>query len=189
MHIIRDKAKGVITLTPDNSDETAFIKSLAKKKKGFLLEYAGRAGADVNDPYRKRMRLGILSSGKRFELKASTDKNEKAVRLIRDALFFGGGGLILLSHSQVRSKPSINVCIAFCKHCKSPIIERGRCEWQICTSCVAKCGHEYQKGTLHGGTAQVLAVGHYCTKCGSGKSKEKVKVIIRHGGPSLLVTV
>ena len=182
MYLVSDRTKQIITLSAANSAEVTFLRQFASKSRGFGLKYNSREGADPNDPRDKRMILFFFFDKAKVKLAAANDESEEIVRDMRDALFFSGGsGLFFLESREKGGTFFVDVCLSFCKHCKMPLIDMGRCEWRTCEACVAKCEHDYDRGSVHGGSAQVLSVGEFCNKCGRGKPNDEVEVQIRHG--------
>lgn len=173
-----DTTKKIIVLTPTDAAEGNCLRALIAGGAGSSLRYKGRSGAHPNDPYNLRMLLRFELDDYHIVVMASTDDGECDIRAIRDAVYFGGGGLTLLNHEEVDGKPSAQVCVTFCKHCQAPLIDMGRCEWKTCEACVDKCEHEYQEGATHGGPAGTLAVSAYCKKCGRGNPNATVDPII-----------
>lgn len=178
-----DKAEGTINLSPATSEEEILIDRIATDiKKGGQLEYNGRDGAEHGTPYTERMELFFKLGGDKVTLAASSDESEPVVRDIRDAIFFGGGGLHVVNvrFDVATGRKSLDVCVNFCQHCNVPLVKMGRVEWRTCEACVAKCEHHYVRGAMHGGSAGQLASGLFCDKCGCGKPDDEPDVIVPH---------
>lgn len=170
MKVLRNREKGTLTLRPSSEAETAVLREIQTSVPlGEMLNYEGRGGADPNDPVSERMRISFALNGGKFDLLATTDEDEDPVRWTRDAIFFGGGGLILLGHQEVDGLPVLDFTVAHCKLCNKPMISMGECEWRTCDACKDACAHEYERGMVHGGSAGIMAVNEFCTKCGRGK--------------------
>ncbi len=173
MKVLRDLVNGTLTLQPSTDGETAVLKEIqATITPGELLAYTGRSGASPNDPISERMRISFVLNGGTFEIIATSDSDEDPVRWTRDAIFFGGGGLILLGHHDVDGLPALEFTIGRCGICNKPIVSMGECEWKTCDGCKDKCAHEeLDRGIIHGGDAGASAVGEFCIKCGRAVPK------------------
>lgn len=183
MHVKYDKAEGTVNLSAATSEEESLLNRIATDiKKGRRLEYNGRDGADHGTPYSERMELFFKLGKDKVTLVASSDKSESVVRSIRDAIFFGGGGLHVVDvrFDVATGKKSLDMCVSHCQHCGAPLVEMGRVEWRTCEACVAKCEHHYVRGATHGGSAGQLASGLFCDKCGRGKPDDEPDVIVPH---------
>lgn len=172
MKASRNCEKGTLTLQPSTEAETSALREIqASVPPGQLLKYAGRKGADPNDPTSERMQLSFTLDGGRFDLIATADEDEDPIRYTRDAIFFGGGGLIFLGHQEVDGAPALEFSVAHCKLCSKPLITMSECEWKTCDECRNDCAHEYETGFVHGGDVGDAAVGEFCSKCGRGKPR------------------
>lgn len=183
MYVKFDKAEGTVNLSPATSEEEALLDRISNNiGKGGQLEYSGRDGAEHGTPYSERMELFFKLGGDKVTLVASSDEAEPVVRGIRDAIFFGGGGLhvVDIRFDVATGQKSLDMCVNFCQHCCAPLVEMGCVEWRTCETCVAKCEHHYVRGAVHGGSAGQLASGLFCDKCGRGKPDDKPHVIVQH---------
>jgi hypothetical protein len=166
MRVLRDQKKGIITLRPLDVEEEAILqKIIVNKQIGDILKYDGRGGAN-----RMWLCFYIGIGDSTFKLSGTADDDDKAVRNIRDAIFFGGRGLIFIGHTEVNGKPSLDFTIEHCKVCNKPMISMIECEWQTCNACAEKCEHNYVYGAVHGGGIDI-GLGEYCDFCGRGKPK------------------
>ena len=169
MRVLKQVDAGVITLIPaDDAERGTWSTALARFYIGDLLTYVSRSGADPRDPYHMRMALRFKTSAGPIELVASDEESEKAVRGLRDAIFFGGGGLIFTAETWVDGARAFAFTIGRCKICNNPIIMMHECEWKTCKACKEKCEHVYERGAMHGG-GRDLFVGEFCSKCGTNK--------------------
>lgn len=181
MQIKLGTQEGTVNLSPTTSEEEGFVNRIANEiKNGDLLEYAGRGGAEHGTPYSERMHLFFKLDGDKIKLIASSDEDEPIIRGLRDAIYFGGGGLRMIN-VQINAdtgKNSLDMCVEFCQHCRAPMIQMGRVEHETCEACVAKCEHVYINGFMHGGIAGQLSEGLFCEKCGRGKPDKEPNVIV-----------
>lgn len=168
MHAQTDDAKGIIVLTSTTETEEGLLRTLVTKEKGYQLKYYGREGADCNDPLNERMSLRFKLDEHPVAITATDDNKEQSIRSIRSAIFFGGDGLILVDYKEANGKLQVHVCIAFCKHCQSTLIDM-RCQWRTCQACATKCNHKYVVDFGHGGKAGQLDTSMFCVKCGQRK--------------------
>lgn len=126
-----------------------------------------------------RVRRGNVISGEYFgstllRLYADGDSSSE-LACIRNVLFFGGGGLSLVSEeiSIPDGDGSITVTGGYCKHCSAAINTFCECEWETCNACAAKCAHQYELGAVHSISSPVgVGMGVSCIKCGRGRPKE-----------------
>ena len=171
MHVEFDEKEGTVNLSSATDEEEALIdRIIIGFKKDGKLEYDGRDGADHGAPYSERMELFFKLGGDNITLVASSDEDERVVRKIRDAIFFGGGlHAVSAQFGDTIGKKSLNMCVNFCKYCGVPLVKMTRVEWKTCEACVAKCEHHYIHGSMHGGSAGEWANGLFCDKCGRGK--------------------
>ena len=112
----------------------------------------------------------------------TTEEDKHEVGRIRDACYFGSGGLIFIGETEVDGKKAIITTAKRCKHCGSGMIRYFDCERSTCDACAAKCEHNYVRGAIHGGGTDI-GVGEFCDKCGRGKPKaedEREKSVIEH---------
>jgi hypothetical protein len=149
---------------------------MSSVKLGETLRYGGREGANPSDPLDQRMTISFHLNDRKINLTATDDVDEEPIRHARDAIYFGGGGLILLGCTESAGVPTLEFAIDRCKHCSKPIVSMFECEWKTCDACADKCGHEYERGMVHGGKAGAMGVGEFCGKCGRGKPEQKVHV-------------
>lgn len=184
--IAQDRGLIILSPTKDTSDNwlkehIGFLPPVVPGKR-LEIKYDGRSGADHSSDYSQRMGLGFkIDKDQKIELRASNNPSEKAIRKIRDAVFYGSGRLFLLGFQEVKSGHLVYACVNFCKHCQAPLCAFGECEHQICAGCRERCNHVYTRGIVHGGRAQKLGEGLFCEKCGMGKRRSKIDVILRHG--------
>ncbi|OHA66245.1 MAG: hypothetical protein A3D63_01230 [Candidatus Wildermuthbacteria bacterium RIFCSPHIGHO2_02_FULL_49_17] len=172
MHVEQDRPVGLLTLTAVTPKEEVVLRDLGTASVfGQILRYQGRGSISPNAPLSERMWLRFsYGFGKKLTLLATTEEDEKAVRQIRDAIYFGGGGLIFTIYSVRDGKSSVDFAIAQCKVCDKPVISLVECEWLYCDACAAKCEHRYERGPIHGGGVD-LGMGEFCGICGRGKPK------------------
>lgn len=202
MKIIRDEKLATLTLVPIGQNETEIITSITEiLKPGDKLSYGGR-GSDGNDnkfcivhlhagarEERQNKTVGSTTfwhsvhvGGVHLVLRGSTENDKSEVGRIRDACFFGAGGLIYIGETELNKTKSIITTAMRCEHCNSNMLERVECEWRTCNACAAKCMHDYERGPIHGGGIDI-GVGEFCSKCGRGKPKtkgERKKSLIEH---------
>ena len=188
MHIIEDDKKGTITLCPTNAEEKRAVIFIAKTVKvGQKLTYNGRGnspdgstmvylhvGGKKKEVIKKRrgdvkVIKDKMFGGHRFVLRGTSPEDKNSVAGIRDMCYFATTGLIYLGKAGINGSIAVVFTGGYCKLCKSPMIDIGRCEWKVCEACAAKCDHNYISGFVHGGPAGALATGSYCDKCGRGK--------------------
>ena len=201
MKIIRDEKLATLTFIPVEADEEAVIASIAAMlKPEDKLSYGGRS-RDRDDNRFCTIRLyagsriepqseteGLVTvtqdvhiGGVELALRGSTEEDKHEVNFIRDTCYFGSGGLIFISETEVDGKKAIITTAMRCKYCDAGMIHYGACEWRICDACAAKCEHSYVCGAIHG--SMDIGVGEFCNKCGRGKPKaegEREKSQLEH---------
>lgn len=172
VHVEQDRPVGLITLTATTPEEEVVLQDLgAVAVFGQILGYGGRGSIASSAPYTEHMYLRFsYGEGKEFTILATSEEDEKAVRQLRDAIYFGHGGFTFTGYSVRDGRPSADFTIAQCKVCNKPIISRVECEWLTCDACAAKCEHQYKRGATHGGGVD-LGVGEFCGVCGRAKPK------------------
>lgn len=193
MKVISNQKAGTLTLVPTAKAEKKVVGQIIKvSKPGDLLDYDGRrtdpetgrtvmltfhANAERKQVKVQQGNLTIIShefvGGVKLELTASDQQSLDAIRSLRNAVYFGSGGIIFLDSEMVDGKQAVTVTVQQCKHCKANLISRHACEWSTCDACAAKCDHKYIYGAVHGGSAGDIAMGEYCEKCGRGKPEPK----------------
>jgi CheY-like chemotaxis protein len=174
MHVEQDRAVGLLTFTAVTSEEETLLQDLgATTAFGQILKYKGRGSITPNASYGEHMWLQFsYGEDKKLELLATTEEDEKAVRQLRDAIYFGKGGLTFTGYFVRNGKPSVDFTIAQCKACHKSIISVIECEWLYCDACAAKCEHQYKRGATHGGGVD-LKIGDFCSVCGRAKPEPK----------------
>lgn len=179
MHIKICDDKSIVTLSANDLSEESLLRRIIKnKKEQDILEYDGRKGAEPADGLNKKMILTfIISKKQKLHLSATSDESEMSIRSLRNAIFFGGQGLILLGHSYQNGTLLVNFCVSLCQHCHGPMVRLIDCESKTCRACAEKCEHNYRQGLVHDGGAVNLGLGIYCSKCGRGKPGEKPIVL------------
>ena len=179
MKIVIDTENGVLMLTASNYDEECLLRSIRQKLRDReFLKYAGRSSVTPNDPLSARMLLRFWFAEEKITISATSDQDELSIRHLRDAIFFGGGGLYLLGDSPEYSATTLKFCVEFCKQCQSPVIDMASCEHSICNRCAERCQHEYKGNVpIHGGKIQ-LGFSEVCTKCGRVNPQAKVEVVV-----------
>lgn len=165
MHITINRNRGVAQLSASNKlDNLAIDKILSRVKIGSEMSYGGRRGGNLQDPHNSRMSLLFLTESFQFRIRASNDLEESDVRLLRDAIFFGGGGIIFLGHYVKNEVTVVEVCVDFCKDCHSPITSYEQTTTKLCEDCLAKCEHSaWKEGLLV--SSEGCSFGEYCTRC------------------------
>lgn len=124
----------------------------------------------------------IYVGGVEVIVEPSTPYSRMVMGGMRDTCFFADGCIYFIEASSIQGLPTIVCTGSFCKHCNSPILKPGRCEWHTCDACVEKCEHEWKEGSVHGGDAGDLGLGQYCGKCGIGKPNgiSKLPISVQH---------
>jgi hypothetical protein len=169
LNISANEGKGVFALSPVTEAEQVFLTAVKSTLPiGQSIKYDGRSGAELRSPYSERMVLKFKLGDHKLELQASSDESEKVVRDIRDAAFLSGGELVLQGYTEENGL-TVEFCVTFCQHCKSPIIGGFRAHWKTCQSCSDKCSHEWTEGMVNNGG--LPGYGEHCSKCGIGKPK------------------
>ena len=174
MQIESDRVVGLLSFTAETDEEGEVLKAINSTIKfGRVLPYEGRGGVNhPNVPLDQHMwlRFSYDVGGKKFELLATTEESEKIVRQMRDALYYGGGGLIFVGYYIRNGKHFAQFAIGACRVCHKPVISRVECEWRYCDTCAEKCEHRYERGAVHGDGVD-LGVGEFCGNCGRAKPK------------------
>jgi hypothetical protein len=188
MQIIRNEEMAYFTFAPTDEEEVAVLQSvIALAKPKDRIKYGGRSGGDDGVPFMIFLHVDsqteevkevegnvTLTSyrrvgGVKLVLRGTTEADDAEVRRIRDAIYFGAGGAIFLGSCEVDGKTAIMVTLSHCKLCNAPMIDLSSCEWKTCKACAAKCGHQYERGAVHGGSAGDIGMGEFCNLCGRGK--------------------
>ena len=183
VHVKIKEKKGVVNLSSTNDEEEALLNRISLEvKEGQQLEYGGRDGADHGMPYTEHMELFFKLGQDKVKFVATSEEDECNIRGISDAIFFGGGGLYMVAvrYDVSTWKKSLDMCVGHCKHCKMPLVQMIRVEWETCDACTDKCDHHYIRMAIHGGNADQLPGGPACYKCGRVKPESKLDVVVPH---------
>lgn len=189
MKVIRNSKAGTLTFVPVDRAERGILNQIIKvSKPGDVFGYDGRK-SDPETGYTvaltfyanaKRKKVtkttGNFTSisykyvgGVKLELTASDEDSLKAIRSLRDAVYFSSGEITFIGSEPIEGKQSIIITVNRCQHCSANLVSRHTCEWKTCDACAAKCKHNYIHGVVHGGSAGNMAMGEFCDKCGRGK--------------------
>lgn len=202
MKIIRDDGLATFTFVPvGNLEEMVIENIIGAVQPGVKIYYLGRGEDDVPDKFcTTRFNAGGIKKdqtthegkltvtetgyddGVEFVLRGTSEQDKHEVNAIRDICFTGPGGLIFLEVLELDGKKAICVTASYCKLCGAQMIKRSRCEWKVCDTCADKCGHNYVRGAIHGGKADI-AVGNFCNICGRAAPKpegEREKSVLEH---------
>ncbi len=173
MRVLIDSTRGVARLSATKSQEEAVIYNiLSTVKAGALLGYGGRTGGNNHDPH---LTLMFSAPDFKFSLRGSEKEDDHGVRELRDAIFFGGGGLIFLGHYTKEDRQVLEVCVNFCVDCGCPVTTFSTTNSQLCEECRAKCPHtEMEHGLMVGSHGP--AGGDFCIKC--KRSKKDIESIL-----------
>lgn len=115
----------------------------------------------------------VVEDGVTVTLEGTSEDDKHALFSLRDCFFWGALKPVLIKDS-VATEGFVSFRIAGkpCKHCGAPLVTMGRCEWSTCEACAAKCAHVYERGAVHGGSADI-AMGEFCKLCGSVKPRDE----------------
>lgn len=194
MKIIRNKELATLTFIPMDVDEQEIIASIAAiLKPGDKLSYGGKNRDGDDDKFcaidlyagaREEMETKIEGNitvvqnvhvgGVKLVLRGSTEDDKREVGSIRDTCYFGSDGLIFIGETEADSKKCIITTGKLCKYCNARMISCSDCESGICAACAVRCPHNYVRGAIHGGSANI-AVGEFCAHCNRVRPKSESK--------------
>lgn len=194
MKIIRNDQLATLTIVPIRaSEERVIISIIEMLAPGDHLSYGGRGPDGGDDKFcvvylyagarreiQKKVENGITITqsvhvgGIKLTLCGTTEEDKYEVGHIRDACYFGSGGLIFLGKAEIDGKGALVVTVRRCEQCGAGMINFNDCEWGICDACAAKCEHGYVSGFVHGAGTE-LGFGEFCCKCGRTKPPQTVQ--------------
>lgn len=189
MRIVPGREHATLLLVAVSAEEEAVIGMVSESiTRGDKIDYLGREKDSDSRFVKLRFNAGgvreqksevigtttfareVSTGGVDFMLCGTKESDKREIGNIRDACFFGSGGLIFLGRTSFEELPAMLVTLALCKSCGGPMVEMVECEWGICNSCSVKCAHDYERGAVHGGGVDV-AMGEFCKTCGRAKPK------------------
>lgn len=187
MHITRDDASGTWKFTPVTADEVVFVELIqVYNQPGVPIHYMGRRD-DASFPNHVNCKFNVGGEGEwvttptpeggswtefcwnggvTFWLEGSTESDRDELDSLRDTMYFGSSGLMLVEAEVSGETLSLFFTASKCQHCEARLIKMGECEWKTCAECRSKCQHDWKEGAIHGGDAGELAHGEFCAKCG-----------------------